>query len=584
MNKHKIFISISLVLIFFVMFISIGYASLSTSLSINGKAAFRPVDMIRVMSITPLQMNNADDIKTSYDTNSISALIDIDDLSGSATYKVNITNLGQKDKVLSKILNDVFSNEDMEYEVVGLKEGDVIKKSESVDFKIVFKYKKEISEINITRLNAKIKFLFDDYIDISTDNEIEFDDDGDITLLNYKGDCRFNGKNNNITGVCANSTDRDFINTGIKLFNEKNYRRNFVLSFTIKDVDDSRFSAGKRDTIVSALYEQSDNIKGKFPGIVLRIEGNKWQLQAGNGRVAGTKLQFAKDDLLNKKLTIIRYTSDNVTNVYYMIDNTGPFLLANITNLYANFDTPLSIGANLQIDNTTPDRFATATLENFSFKFLDDSYPFNQIVKEEATNNNNDDDDDQPIIFNAKGPCIFNASDNITGDNCLDYLNTNYINSGISLFSKENYKRDFDLSFNIAGFNPLEQNNTQATILNSLIENKDKSYPAIVMRRNKDKIELILRDGVSTDKNITIPNDVNSIRLVRKNNNLCYGINGGSLIYAYNYSKISKTFDLPVTFGSSLDQSGLPWRNIIGTLSNMNIKVGNVDDVICVAN
>ena len=71
---------------------------------------------------------------------------------------------------------------------------------------------------------------------------------------------------------------------------------------------------------------------------------------------------------------------------------------------------------------------------------------------------------------------------------------------------------------------------------------------------------------------------------MRKNNNLCYGINGGSLIYAYNYSKISKTFDLPVTFGSSLDQSGLPWRNIIGTLSNMNIKVGNVDDVICVAN
>ena len=57
----------------------------------------------------------------------------------------------------------VFSNDECEYELIGLSIGDVIEAHDSVDFKVKFKYKGNVVTPIETGLNAKLRFVFKDY-------------------------------------------------------------------------------------------------------------------------------------------------------------------------------------------------------------------------------------------------------------------------------------------------------------------------------------------------------------------------------------------------------------------------------------
>ena len=168
LKKPKInitsFIAMSFVAV--LMMLSVGFSAMSTSLSINGKAAFMPVGMIRVMSISQDNLIDADENSKSINVDSISVNVDINELSGSASYNVVIKNLGETNKQLVSIDDDIFSNDDMEYQLIGFNIDDVINARDEVTFKVVFKYKNGVSNITETRLNTKLIFRFEDYIPI----------------------------------------------------------------------------------------------------------------------------------------------------------------------------------------------------------------------------------------------------------------------------------------------------------------------------------------------------------------------------------------------------------------------------------
>lgn len=557
--------------------ISIGFSAMSTSLSINGTAIVDPVGMIRVLSIEQDELYNATEYNSEYSIDSINVLLDLDQNDGYATYNVVIKNLGQVDKELTKIESEIFSNDDMEYEIDGLDLGRVIKGKETVEFKITFKCKNEV--LNEKKLNAKIKFRFKNYEKIILPDDEFYQADG------Y---CFFNGKGSNVIGDCTKNNETDYIKTGITPFSEDNYLRNFILKFTINDVDLSRFTLGKRDTIFNILYEGDDKIKGKFPGVLLRIEKDKWMLQgsSGKGQNYANKIYFDVNDLLNKEIKIIRYNNNGNICLYYAIGDSDPILLKDITDLYAPFDTPLTFGASLAIDNTSADRHAYVTLEDMLFKYVDDASSLEDIV---GKNNPPDiiDPIDPPVvlpdIFDLSGPCIFNGStQNITGS-CASYSDSLYINTDFKLFDSENYKKDFDLSFNLSDYDNNNQEYEQATIMNAFLERTTGKGYGMLLRKNNGNLNLIIRDGNGVNKELNFAaNSVSSVRIVRKNNNICYSINNDRLKFAIDSSN-QITFDVPVTFGASLDATRNPFRYIKGTISDINITLGEIDsNIVCV--
>ena len=174
----------------FLLFIAVGFSALTTTLSVNGSAAFAPVGMIRVMSISTGSLVDATEQSKSITPDSIKNMLDLNSSTATATYNVVIKNLGQTDKELDNIVEDMFSNEQIEYELNGLKIGDVIEARNEVQFSITFKYKEDITPPLESRLNYKLRVVLSHYDAI----------DPAGLVCNHPGDCTFNGISNNITG------------------------------------------------------------------------------------------------------------------------------------------------------------------------------------------------------------------------------------------------------------------------------------------------------------------------------------------------------------------------------------------------
>ena len=645
MIKKQVFI-IGLIFNISILFLSLGYASYSTTLSIdNIEVAIKQEKDIRITNFYPVESTSN---ISSYNVDSVHTKLYLPNPDSKVTYKVDVTNISPYALQIENI--DVFPS-NITYELTDYELNENLCDNNKLSnecnqgvkksFYITFKYKENGYDISNQTgeylVDAKFTWGFNfrvdfysnyqdnNLIDQTTTQLIPYDTsfplalnsfikpgykfskwttdpsgtglsyrDGSFvkdlstngriinlyaqwrlpqTNLYYPGQCIFNGKGNDIEGECSENQSIDYVNTGIKLFDEENYRKNFMLSFTITDVDNERFSSGERDTIVNALYEGNDKIAGRYPGFLLRIENDKWQLQGGNGRVAATKIYFSKDELIGKEFKIIRYNDGETIKLYYLLDGNGPYLINDISNLYAYFDTPLTFGANILTDNLTSDRHSISTVNDIKFEFLDDDLSLNEIIYGPTPS------DEITTVFAYNGPCIFNGQNiNITGDSCQDYSTTNIINTNVNLFDQDNYQKDFILSFDVSNYNNSQQEDSQVTLMNAFRERQGLGYGMLIRKANNN-IQFLLRDGNGKEKNITIsPNTFSTIKIIRNDNLLCYSLNNEKLKFAINYSNFAEPFDVPVTFGGSINKTNDPFRFIKGTISNMNIQIGEIND------
>lgn len=348
-NNKRFFLLLGAPLIVVLLLISVGFAAMSTSLSINGSAAFEPVGMIRVMSISQGTLTNATEQSKSITHDSISNTIDLNSITSSATYTVVIKNLGQTDKKLDDIVEVVFSNNQVEYSLNGLQIGDVIEAGDEVEFTITFRYKQSATEPLEPRINSKLRFNFSDYID-----------DSMRIVFNQDGACTFNGLGNNITGSeCQKYWNKEYIDTGIDLYSYENWRRDYEVGFTIEQYTPS--AQVQQAVIFNSKYE---NTSLKWPGLVFRRDSLNNGLEITQSINKGVKASKIINGL-TYPTTVKIFRTDGI--VYYSINGADPVILQNMSNFNQQFDQTAWFGSALN-ESGSPFRTLKGTLSNMYIK------------------------------------------------------------------------------------------------------------------------------------------------------------------------------------------------------------------------
>ncbi len=247
-------------------------------------------------------------------------------------------------------------------------------------------------------------------------------------------------------------------------------------------------------------------------------------------------------------------------------------------SFYSNDDIVFELNGLNPSDELAPNESVT-----FDITFKYDNNVVSQNMNLNSIINFKFDDDLEdsfPIVFELEGPCTFNGADaNITGEECSDYHDQKYIDTGVSLYSSANYQKDFEVYVEIDSVTNSGQV-FQATLINSKLENESLGYPGFVFRTSNTNFELTsaaVPGGTrfAITKSIS---SVTSIKIIRKDMILYYSFNGGSLIQAQNLSTFNTPFDLTTFIGASVDSNGNPFRYFKGTISDFYIKLGDMND------
>ncbi len=206
-------------------------------------------------------------------------------------------------------------------------------------------------------------------------------------------------------------------------------------------------------------------------------------------------------------------------------------------------------------------------------------------------------------VFYIPGSCTFNGSPtasqvgNITSDspqgcvstinpsgNDIDYTDVKYIDSHISLFSSDNFEKDFELGFNLDEFITDSTADKQGTIVNSKLENSTEKYPGFVVRKNSSTAKVEIAEKFGTDTNygelFTYQSGMN-IRVSRQDGVMFYSINGGKWVSLQDIKSYAKRFNLTTWFGAMSKETSMTstgegsdaGRYFKGKISDVYIKL-----------
>ena len=224
-------------------------------------------------------------------------------------------------------------------------------------------------------LKAKIRegYAFVKWSTGATDEEISFDlltntkigpvyeEDGSLhSVFELDGPCEFHGANGVITG-CEEYAGQRYIDTGVALFNEDYYDKDFYISFDIDSINTSNLDY--RATLISATLEEKSR---QFPGIVFRRDNNTSNFLFGSNvvknrvKLSDKKIYFPISDV--QSFAVIRKNM----NVCYSVNGGDPVFVNNYDDFNEFNDLTTTIGA--AIENDVPIRFFTGTLSNVVIK------------------------------------------------------------------------------------------------------------------------------------------------------------------------------------------------------------------------
>ena len=198
-------------------------------------------------------------------------------------------------------------------------------------------------------------------------------------VFSHSGACTFNGNNGLITGdECSEFHDVGLINTGIELFNEENYNKDFEISFNIDhySASEQESISSNQPTILNTKFEVSSNSTTPVPGYVLRNKKSSNSVYEFTGVNPKNNNRFAKDIPITdvNKFSLRRVSG----KMYYSINDEAYISMEHdITDDNAlRFDVPLTIGGSLnaELDESTgnyvytPFRIIKGTLSNIVVK------------------------------------------------------------------------------------------------------------------------------------------------------------------------------------------------------------------------
>lgn len=193
-----------------------------------------------------------------------------------------------------------------------------------------------------------------------------------------------------------------------------------------------------------------------------------------------------------------------------------------------------------------------------------------------------------PTVWSQEGACIFHGSTggNITGSECQDYANKQFIDTGIALYSSTNAALDYEIHFHIDHYSPSEQTSgeDQQTFVNDKLSSSagDGTSPGIVFRRAQDDLSISSRMNTTSKSDSVSYVGVEDVRIFRIDGTIYYSINNSGLISVQNVSSFNQYFDLTTWFGAYPDNVNCvvnctaAKRFLTATLSNMYIKLGDL--------
>lgn len=190
-----------------------------------------------------------------------------------------------------------------------------------------------------------------------------------------------------------------------------------------------------------------------------------------------------------------------------------------------------------------------------------------------------------PIVWQHENECTF-SNGNISGDDCQEYAGQSYIDTGISLYDDTNYKKDYEIYFEISEYG--QQNVKQATMMNEKYENSSLKWPGIVVRReneSNDNIEITETISNTKASKSMKHSSVTFVRIIRKDGVVYYQTDGTKLTELQDLNDLQEQkFGNTTWFGAAEDENGDPFRFFNGSLKNMYIRLGrnNNADVVSI--
>lgn len=154
----------------------------------------------------------------------------------------------------------------------------------------------------------------------------------------------------------------------------------------------------------------------------------------------------------------------------------------------------------------------------------------------------------------------------------LVFDGTNYIDTGVKIFSEENVHKNFEISFDITNIDGTQV--SQATIVNAMLEKSP--YPGFVFRFQSDTSKVEFNSPKISNKSNINASTTNKVVIKRVNDVYFLQLNGGTDQRIGTYS--GSTFDETTIIGASIDGNGDPWRFFKGTLDNISIIITDAEE------
>ncbi len=247
----------------------------------------------------------------------------------------------------------------------------------------------------------------------------------------------------------------------------------------------------------------------------------------------------------------------------------------NISNIILKFNFVKAYIISFDANGGSVDTLNKIVLENDTYKELPtpikDGYSFAGWYTKKDGGERIDSDSIVTILNDQTLYARWQNSNNYyayNGDYVFD--GTNYIDTGIYLFSEENIGKNFEVSFEIKQ----RVSKNQYPTMVSAMDETGSPWPGIVYRiKSANEDEIAANASNSTKANKTYQNaDVNKVSLKRVNNIIYISFNDRFDTRIIDFSSmLPNPFDIPVTFGASLDSAGNPFRYFTGTLANMSV-------------
>ena len=230
----------------------------------------------------------------------------------------------------------------------------------------------------------------------------------------------------------------------------------------------------------------------------------------------------------------------------------------------------------------------STVLEEVKLQLLG-SYSDNNILNYQDLKNNLNklginslyDEEIYPIFFKYKGYDFkidrywnLNICNEVVYEsNNLNFNGTSdYIDTGIKLFDKENFNKNFQIRIIVDEIN--KKIKKQGTLINAKQEIASLKYPGFVLRKSSDTLPIVElsmngKTGMNTIEYEYQDIEKKLITISRINGNI-YCIINGELQWLYD-CKNTPNFDIPLTIGCSLDSNGKPFRFFNGKISKIEV-------------